>query len=91
MTRLADEGMFVRPADRPSTISFLVTLSLSLALSVGACSVFNYPSTPFRKKEREKETGPVQRDYSNHLEDSEDERTGGRNVGHNNKPWALAR
>ena len=43
-----------------------------------ACSVFNYPSTPFRKKEREKETGPVQIDYSNHLEDSENERRGGR-------------
>lgn len=43
-----------------------------------ARSVFNYPSTPFRKKEREKETGPVQIDYSNHLEDSENERRGGR-------------
>ncbi|KAK1890563.1 NACHT and WD repeat domain containing protein 2 [Dissostichus eleginoides] len=41
------------------------------------------------KKEREEETGPVRIHYSDHLEDSENERTGGRKVGHNKKPWAL--
>lgn len=63
-------------------------LSVTEGLSVGHVlflTIHPHPS----EKEREKETGPVQINYSNHLEDSEKETRGGKKVGHNNKPWAL--
>lgn len=66
-------------------VADLVTQGLSVG-HVLFLTIHPHPSV----KEREKETVPVQINYSTHLEDSEKERRGGAKVGHNNKPWALA-
>lgn len=64
---------------------YLVTQGLSVG-HVLFLTIHPHPSV----KESEEETGPVQINYSTHLEDSEKERRGGKKAGHNNKPWALA-
>lgn len=97
MTRLAAEGMFVRrPSVRASAVCVCVCVLcfahvrvlVTRGLSVGHVLFLTIRPHP-SEKEREKETGPVRIHYSNHLEDSRKERTGGKKVGHNNKPWAL--
>lgn len=87
MTRFHRWGAVCVPSTtRVSLTRAYVHVGGLLGHTGGACSVFNNPSTPFRetkKKEEEKEPGPVQMHYSKHLEDSEEERWGGRKVGHN--------
>lgn len=78
MTRLAavcaPSAMWARVRD-----GVLVTqVGRGGGLSVGHVLFLTIRPHPSEKKEREKETGPVQIDYSNHLEDSENERRGGR-------------
>lgn len=61
----------------------LPKFSVARSLSVGHVLFLTIRQHP-SETEREKETGPVQRNYSNHFE-----KGGERKVGHNIKPWAL--
>lgn len=87
MTQLAAEGLFTRHVCARAHMCARVRAGYSVTqgLSVGHILFLTIRPHP-SDKEREKEAGPVQMNYSNHLVDSEKEGRGGKKVGHKNKP-----